>query len=335
MTNRFTVPVLLLLVGFCILPARLVAADDKEKKPAATRPAISEEVAPLQAIAPTARDGYKGVGFQRKPLGKSPFPAVVLIHGGFGGNPAELVKNIALGIWPSRYLAAGYVVATITYRKRDADPQSTEAVEDVLAVIEHLRKLPYVDPKSIVLNGNSGGGDLALCVAAATDLAAIVPEEPAAFMFTGIFNKTFPKKGDVYTVADAEPIRADPKKYYTSEYQKLTRERIARIKCPILIIQGDLPKIGASDGRSITGVNQFNAEITIPELRAAGKTLEVKTYPGEPHSFAFFNSPTRTPRPAVAEKAFEDVNAFLQKHLPTKPTPMDPSLVKQVPFDAK
>ena len=336
MINRFTVPVLLLLAGFCILPARPAAADDKEKEPAATRPSISEEVAPLEAITPVAKDGHKGVAYLRKPPGKGPFPAVVLIHGGFGGNPADVVKNIALGIWPSRYLAAGYVVATITYRKRDADPQSTEAVEDVLAVIEHLRQLPYVDPKSIVLNGNSGGGDLALCVAATTDLAAIVPEEPAAFMFTGILNKRFPKKDDVYTVANTEPIRADPKKYYTPEYQKMTREKIARIKCPILIIQGDLPMLGSpNDKVRLTGVNQFNAEITIPELRAAGKTLEVKTYPGEPHSFAFFNSPTRTPRPAVAEKAFEDVNAFLQKHLPTKPTPMDPSLVKQVPFDAK
>src|SRR5262249_36615837 len=163
------------------------------------------------AIAPTARDGHKGVGFLRKPPGKGPFPAVVLIHGGFGGLPAEQVKNSALDTWASRYLAAGYVVAAITYRKRDVDPQSAEAPEDVLAVIEHLRKLPYVDPNSIVLNGTSGGGDLALCVAAATDLAAIVPEEPASFMFTGMLNKRFPKKGEVYTIADAEPIRADPK----------------------------------------------------------------------------------------------------------------------------
>ena len=202
-------------------------------------------------IAPIAKDGHKGVGFLRKPTGKGPFPAVVLLHWGFGGLPAEQVKNSALDTWASRYLADGYVVATITYRKRDADPQSTEAVEDVLAVIEHLRKIPYVDPKSIVLNGTSGGGDLALSVAAATDLAAIVPEEPASFMFTGILNKRFPKKGDVYTVADAEPIRADPKKYYTPECQKLTRERIARIKCPILIIQGDLPTIDAPNKQSV------------------------------------------------------------------------------------
>lgn len=336
MTTRFTAPVLLFLAGVCVLPARPTIAGDKDKKPAATRPVISEEVAPLEAIAPVAKDGHKGVGFLRKPPGKGPFPAVVLLHGGFGGLSAGHVKKVALDIWAARYLAAGYVVATITYRKRDTDPQSSEAVEDVLAVIEHLRKLAYVDPNSIVLNGTSGGGDLALSVAAATDLAAIVPEEPAAFMFTGILNKRFPNKGAVYTVADAEPIRADPKKFYTPECQKLTRERIARIKCPILIIQGDLPTIDAPNMKRIfTGVNLFNKEITIPELRAAGKTLEVKTYPGEPHSFAFGNPFMQSPRPAVAYQAFEDVNAFLQKHLRTKPTLMDPRLVKQVPFAAK
>src|SRR5262249_54530485 len=154
---------------------------------------------------------------------------------------------------------------------------------------------------------------------------------PAAVMFTGILNKQLLKEGEAYTLWNTEPIRADPKKYYTPECQKLARERIARIKGPILIIQGALPRIDGPNKKSrITGVNQLNAEITIPELRAAEKTLEVKTYKGEPHSFAFDSAPERTTRPAVVHKAFEDVNGFLQKHLPTKATPIDPKLVLQV-----
>ena len=247
-------------------------------------PAVFEKDLPVEAFAPTARDGHKGAGFLRKPTGKGPFPAVILLHGGFGGLPAEQVENIALGPWATRYLAAGYVVVAITYRNRAADPQSAEALEDVIAVIEHLRKLPYVDRQSIVLNGFSGGGDLALSVAAATDLAAIVTEEPAGMMFTGVLNKQLLKEGEVYSLWNTEPIRADPKKHYTPECQKLARERIGRIKCPIMIIQGDLPRLIAPNKRdSLTGVNQFNAEITIPELRAAEKTLQVKTYKGEPH----------------------------------------------------
>ena len=163
-------------------------------------PAVFEKAVPVEAFAPTARDGHKGAGFLRKPTGKGPFPAVILLHGGFGGLPADKVEHIALGPWATRYLAAGYVVVASTYRRRAADPQSAKAVEDVIAVIEHLRKLPYIDGKSIVLNGFSGGGDLALSVAAATDLAAIVLEEPAGFMFTGVSNKQLLKEGEVYSL---------------------------------------------------------------------------------------------------------------------------------------
>lgn len=286
------------------------------------RPTISEDVAPLDAIAPPARDGSRAEGFLRKPPGSGPFPAVVMIHGGNTRWPSERLKEHALGTWASRFLAAGYVVAPITYRSRDVDPQSTEALDDVLAVVEHLRRLSYVERNSIVVNGTSGGGDLALFVAAATDVAAIVAEEPASSGFMGIFNKQSPKKGDRYTPEDTFEIHANPKRYFTAEYQQLTREKIARIRCPILFILGD----------QTNRLNTFNQETLIPELRRAGKALEVIAYPGEPHSFAFYSIAKSTPRPAVAMKAFEDINAFLLRHLGTKPMPIDSRLVQQVPF---
>ncbi len=42
-------------------------------------------------------------------------------------------------------MLAGYVVAIITYRSRDHDPQSTVSLEDCLAAVDHLRRLPCVD----------------------------------------------------------------------------------------------------------------------------------------------------------------------------------------------
>jgi dienelactone hydrolase len=249
----------------------------------------------------------------------------VLVHGGLERIPPARVRAISLGTFASRFLAAGYVVTTITYRSRDVDPQSKVSLEDTLAAIEHHRGLSYVDRNSIVVIGCSGGGDLALAAAAETDLAAIVSEEPASILFTGVFNKQSPKKGARFTPFDAAPILADPKRYYTPECQKLTREKIARIRCPILIIQGDPSKL----------VNPFNNEILIPELRAAGKTVEVFTYKGEPHCFAFFSAPPFTPRPAVALKAFEDIDAYLRIQLKTKAVPIDPSLVKHVPVETK
>jgi dienelactone hydrolase len=333
MTNRIAVPVLLLLAGFSVLPARPAAADDKEK-PATTRPVISEEVAPLEAIAPVAKDGHKGEAFLRKPPGKGPFPAIVIVHPGSTTIPTAKLKELALGSWASRFLAAGYVVAEPTFRSRVVDPQSRDSLEDVLATVEHVRKLPYVDAKSIVVNGVSTGGELALSVAVETDVAVVVPDEPASMIFTGMVNKHVPKKGESYLAY----FGLDPKRWrllYTAECQKLTRDKIAKIRCPIILVQGD-----------VFPVINFNKEILIPELRDLGKNVVVLTYPGEPHGFAIsesakdsektpFPRTATRPFPQVAESVFEDVHALVRRHLPTKPVPIDAKLVKQVLFESK
>jgi hypothetical protein len=49
---------------------------------------------------------------------------------------------------PARFLAAGFVVLTITYCGRDHDPQCRVSLEECLAGVE---------PKSIVVYGCSGG----------------------------------------------------------------------------------------------------------------------------------------------------------------------------------
>jgi dipeptidyl aminopeptidase/acylaminoacyl peptidase len=289
---------------------------------AVTRPEISEAACPLEAIAPVARDGYRGVGFLRKPPGAGVFPAILFIHGGMVTRSAETLKDHLLnGANPSRFLAAGYVVVSITYRSRDDDPQSGVSREDSLAAFEYLRRLPFVDPRSIVVYGCSGGGDLALEIAAATtEVCAIVPEEPASFIFAGIFNAKFPKSGERFVPDDSRPIGDNPRGFYTPEYQKLTRAKIARIRRPILIIQGD------QDPR----VFPFNNQIFIPELRAMRKKVDVITYTGEPHCFNFFGSGPRTPRPAAALKAFHDVDTFCRRHIKTLPRAVEPALVRHV-----
>jgi dipeptidyl aminopeptidase/acylaminoacyl peptidase len=314
-----SVLVLTSLVGVLAMP---VAARQLPATDIATRPLVSEEVAPLELIAPTAADGSRGEGFLRKPPGPGPFPAVVLIHGGITRWPSQQLREYALGTWTSRFLASGYVVAAITYRSRDLDPQSPDAVNDAIAAINHLRGLPYVDGQSIVVNGTSGGGDLALWVSALTAVAAIVAEEPASSMFMGMITKQTPKKGERFTPEDAMVIHANPAKFFTPEHRKLAQERIAPINCPILLVQGE----------ETSRLNVFNRETLIPALKAANKALEIRSYRGEPHSFAFYSTAARTPRPAVAAQVFEDINAWLRQQLRTTPVPIDPRLVKQVPF---
>jgi len=291
------------------------ASSAQEKVPTypVLRPVISEAAVPVQPFTPMARDGQRGEGFVRKPPGEGPFPAVLLIHGGLPRRSSEAIRSYTLGTHASRFLEAGYVVAVITYRGRDVDPtaQTPETVMDCVAAVEALKMLPFVDPASIAVTGTSGGGDLSLEVAAATAVAATVPEEPASVLMAGL------------VVANSKTARAaDYIALYRAEQDhSMFRAKLSRIESPILIIQGT--------HSTHSGINQFNVAVLIPELRAAGKSVEVITFPGEPHAFSFVSKPSRTPRPAAALKAFRDIDSFLRRHVATSPRPLDPALVRQ------
>jgi dipeptidyl aminopeptidase/acylaminoacyl peptidase len=237
-----------------------------------------------------------------------------------------------------RFLAAGYVIVVPTYRSRDVDPQSRQAFEDTLSVVEHVRKLAYVDPESIVVYGCSGGGDLALEVAAATRICAVVPEEPATVLMSGLFNAKVPKRGERHTPLDSFFILEDPTRYYTPEYQKIMRAKVARIQCPVLIVQGD------EDRREVP-INRFNAVVLIPELRAANKTFSVALYPGQNHCFCFLggNDALRRPPevgpppaswPSAAQAASREIDMFCRRYLRTQPRQLDSGLVKYVEVNA-
>jgi dienelactone hydrolase len=307
----------LLVLAACATP---LAQPPATQDATITRPVVAETTSPIETIAPVARDGHRGLGLLRKPPGPGPFPAVVIIHGGLGTAPRPMLDAIMAGPMASRFLAAGYVVAVITYRSREADPQMEEPIADSIAAVEHLRSVPYVDRRSTVIYGCSGGGDLALQTAMSTELAAIAPEEPASVLFTGVLNKDVARGGEKFSPKDAAILMSDPLRFYTAPFQARTREKLARIHEPMLILQGD---------RSLE--TRFNEQVLIPELRAAKKAFDVITYPGEPHCFAF--NP-RSERPEVARKAFQDTDAFFRKHLPTTPKPIDRKLITEFPVNA-
>src|SRR5262245_35081766 len=131
-----------------------------------TQPLVSEVPCPLEKIEPVATDGHRGLGVIRKPPGDGPFPAIIWLHGEITTVPLSrlelTVRDLAN---PARFLAAGYVLVASIYRRRDVDLQSSVSLEDCLAVVEFVRRLPYVDDKSVVVFGCSGGGDLALKIA--------------------------------------------------------------------------------------------------------------------------------------------------------------------------
>ncbi len=311
-----------------VVPTRFAKAQAE-----VTRPSVSEASCPLETITPIAGDGYRGLGILRKPSGNGPFPAIVFLHDGMTTQPLARLEAFARDAAnPSRFLAEGCVIAIPTYRSRDVDPQTTAALEDSLAAVEYVRRLPYVDADSIVVFGCSGGGDLALQVASRTKICAVVPEEPAIVFMTGMFNATTPKRGERYVPQDSFSLLDNPKQYYTPEFQKIFREKIAKIDCPIFLVTGDL-------NRTLLPMGPLMTDILIPELQAAGKTLTHRVYPGEVHCFCLLSGmswPARaTMQPTAswasdALVAFRDIDAFCRRYVKTQPKQIEPALVTYV-----
>jgi dienelactone hydrolase len=224
--------------------------------------------------------------------------------------PPGSLRDSALGAYPSRFLESGYVVLVVTYRRRDQDLQSQTpaSLADVSGAVELARGLPFVDSSSVVANGCSGGGDLALRLAATTDLAAAVAEEPVSIFLAD------PTADDI-AGAGIDGERVDWVEWYRTEGDGAAfRDKIARIGSPVLIVQGD----------ERSQLNRFNAEVLVPELKAMEQDFDVATYPGG-HCFAFAGQAPSAPG------AFQRIDAFLKERLAAQPAPMDSALVDHVP----
>ena len=266
-------------------------------------PRVSEATSPVVVIQTTSRDGGSVRAVLRRPPGEGPFPAAILLHGGLEQLPLKALKKLSLeGVTHVRFLAAGYVTVTPTFRSRQKDPQTPQALWDCLAVLDSVRHLPNVDPESIVVMGGSGGGSLALELAGEEKVAAIAAGEPATVLFTGLLTREFGEPGEQGGVR-ARPIMASLEKYYTAERQEFTREKLSRIQCPVFIAHGDVGTL-----------KKLNFNYFLPALMDAGKRVEIMIYPGEPHGFYFGAG-----SPEAAARFFRDVDRFFRPYLKTQP----------------
>ena len=288
-----------------------------------TRPALSEEVSPVEELSVTTQDGRTAIGVVRKPPGRGPFPAVVVIHGGTGPVPLSVLKYQVLNSpTMTRFLAAGYVTMIPTFHSPE-DPQALDPLWDTLAIVDHVKQMGEVDPNSVVVYGCSVGGDLVLEIAGETEVAATTIEEPITILFTGMFTKDTPKGGASFTYADVYPLLEDPHSFYTPAIRRVTQARIRKINGPIFIAQGDQQFDGVVDHHKIVD------EILIPELNAAGKELEEMVYPDQGHCFGFSGGIGGGEE--AASMFFADMDAFFKRHLLMQPHAVEDSLVEHVP----
>lgn len=117
-------------------------------------------------------DGRLLFGCLRLPKGNGPHPAVVFCHGGFALGDSD-IEDVGL------FVEHGFAVFVPAWRGENGNAGSFELyygeVDDAVAAMEFVARLPHVDENSIYLAGHSAGATIAL-------LAAEMSERPQAVM---------------------------------------------------------------------------------------------------------------------------------------------------------
>jgi dipeptidyl aminopeptidase/acylaminoacyl peptidase len=231
---------------------------------------VSERDSPIEQVYVRAKDGAYIAAAIRKPRGSGPFPAIVLFHGAPGGRGMEQITGWARGdhggpVW-ERFLQEGFAVIVADYRGGDFDLMNTPsttglttAIDDGLAVIAHVRALPFVDSSRVSVYGVSLGGNLALFLASIVpDLHAVVVGAPAPMWFLGV---RMPAGG---ARRDLAALRPDP---------AVAAANIAPIATPILMLVGTADPLLAID-RTLH-----------EELASRGKSVRMEIYEHGYHDF--------------------------------------------------
>ncbi|MDB5297937.1 MAG: hypothetical protein JWO31_3920 [Phycisphaerales bacterium] len=186
-------------------------------------------------------------------------PALVYLHGGFAFGADDWAET-------QPYRDAGYVVMTPTLRGENGNPGHFEMfygeVDDAVAAGRYLAALPEVDPARVYVAGHSSG-------AAETILASLVASPFAAATSIGGYV-------DMANVTAYEPVaRIAPFDVADPDEMRLRSAKhfAGTLRCPLYLM------CGTEDEPALAGAAEFAAA-----ARAAGRTCELLTLPGDHHS---------------------------------------------------
>ncbi len=280
-------------------PARnnTTPGDGSDEKATVAPVIISEEASPIKTLKVTASDGNRIEFAYRPPMAGRPLPAIVFIHGSLGQSRIrELKESARSNLTHTRFLSAGYVAVAATFRTYVNEPVSRGPVLDLIAIVQEVQKLPEVDPDSVVIFGTSGGGSIALELAASDEVSfpAVVIREPATVLYTGLMTDLSMRDKSMKEYATL----------YNDERRKATEAKIAGISCPLLVHHGDRHLL-----------KNISFDIVFPAIEAAGKTLVIKRYPVEDHGFYWGNRTSE----ATVDLVVANTREFIEPLLKSKP----------------
>ena len=223
-----------------------------------------------------------------RPLGRGPFPGIVLIHHAPGWDEwtKETTRKFAhhgyLAICPNIYFDAGHgAPEDVAAKVRSAGGvPDDDVVADAEGSVDFLRSLPQNNGKVGIFGTCSGGRHafLAGCRAPDGSINAVVD------CWGG---RVVVKKEDLTPKLPVAPID------YTKD-----------LSCPILGLFGDEDQNPNPDQ-----VNTLEAE-----LKRLGKNYEFHRYPKAGHGFFYYDRPSLY-RPEQAIDGWKKLFEFLQKHL--------------------
>lgn len=237
-----------------------------------------------ETIALSGTDGDPVHAYYARPLGKGPFPGVVLIPHmpGWDEFYRETTRRFAqhgyLAVCPDIFCRFGYGAPSEIAAKARAEggvPDNT-VLGDCAGALQMLKSLPNNNGKVGVIGTCSGGRHafLAACRVSGFD---------AAVECWG---------GRVVAPADGLP-----------NGQKAPIDFTADLACPLLGIFGN-------DDKSPTPTE---VDVHEAELKKHGKNYEFHRYGGAGHGFWYYH--TEMYRPQQAMDSWSKVFAFLEKHL--------------------
>lgn len=224
----------------------------------------------------------------RRPKGPGPFPVVLFFSGNGGAGLQQVrdyVHNVA-GYTMERFLEAGYAVAWVQYRAeawfawpgskplRQSKQQANQLmsrppleIDDLMTIVEYVKRLPYVDPKRVGLCGNSHGGGMILrATADGLRVRAAIVSEPDASEFLQMQEPAFAVENPIYrTPESAKPVLDKP----------VAMERIRRIDkdLPILLLNRDQDEL------------QGVFETVYLWMKEAGRNIERVSYDHPVHGY--------------------------------------------------
>lgn len=259
----------------------------------------------------------------RKPQSGGPFPVIVMGRGaGRGGLPHIEAQVERLAAMQDRMMERGFAIAYVNYRNevpylygaterarnlpddmsggenRTLKSAPTLDSDDLIAILQYLRTLPYCNGRIGVM-GVSHSGEMILKVAAETSFEAGVVIEGASHEFLSVdTGPGAPRKSNELQYQDIEVARANANKAEAMA-------RIRRIATPILHL--------GRDRDHLQGIFRLAHEW----MREAGKDSEWKSFDHPDHGYPFiYRGPDGAYRPdPIQAEAFDLVMDYFDERL--------------------